>query len=111
MEPEDVREVAPAVLASLQRGLHEVVRRPIRCTTALPRLRLPEFEPMLRLPEHSTWIPVPGICSGLDGWREGVDSEPHPVVESRCRVVGGFGQRHLVSASGATLVDEGVCPG
>ena len=57
--------------------------------------------------DDSEWFPIPGMYGGFS-YRWAADSaESMLVVESWSRVVGGSGQRHHVTASGCTLVEEG----
>ena len=66
-------------------------------------LRYPPVAIMHETPAHRLWFPVPGMYGGFDiQLRDG-----YLEVASWCRVVGGSGQRHVVTEDGATLVEEG----
>ena len=107
LEPVYLHVVPASVLAALQRHLHEVILGRITVVPGWKTLRLPELEPLLEMEAPSYWFPVPGMYGGFACTLEARGASSSLVVESWCRVVGGSGQRHLVSAAGATLVDEG----
>jgi hypothetical protein len=50
---------------------------------------------------------VPGMYGGFRYELEADGEQSRLIVESWCRVVQGSGQRHVVSAAGSTLVEEG----
>ena len=70
-------------------------------------LRLPELEPLLEMPELRLWFPVPGMYGGFHYRLDQIAGDPVLVTESWCRVVGGSGQRHLISSHGSLLIAEG----
>jgi hypothetical protein len=47
------------------------------------------------------------MCGGFSYWLEGEGEQTKLITESWCRVVGGSGQRHEVTAEGSRLVEEG----
>lgn len=53
------------------------------------------------------WFPVPGMYGGFSYELSVVSGSPVLISESWCRVVGGSGQRHLVSPHGSLLLEEG----
>ncbi len=66
-------------------------------------LRYPPVAILHETPARRLWFPVPGMHGGFeihlrDGYLE---------VASWCRVVGGSGQRHVITQDGTTLVEEG----
>ena len=66
-------------------------------------LRYPTVAIMHEVPDQRLWFPVPGMYGGFDiHLRDG-----YLEVNSWCRVVGGSGQRHVITEQGSTLVDEG----
>lgn len=75
-----------------------------RCDTGAV---LPELEPLLELDEPKTWFPVPGMYGGSRYWLAESGANAKLVSESWCRVAGGSGQRHQITAGGATLVEDG----
>jgi hypothetical protein len=70
-------------------------------------LRLPELEPLLELDRPAMWFPVPGMYGGFSYELSAISGGPVLISESWCRVVGGSGQRHLVSPHGSLLLEEG----
>ena len=107
LEPVYLREVPADVLSALRRHLHEVILGRITVLPDWDTLRLPELEPLLEMDTPAFWFPVPGMYGGFACTLEARGALSSLTVESWCRVAGGSGQRHLVSAAGATLVDEG----
>jgi hypothetical protein len=107
LEPECRREVPPHVLARIQRYFHEVIRGRAADLVREANLRLPELEPLLELWVPKMWFTVPGMHGGFRYKLDAAGASSLLVSASWCRVVGGSGQRHLISAAGITLVDEG----
>lgn len=66
-------------------------------------LRYPPVAIMHETPARRLWFPVPGMHGGFDiQLRDG-----YLEVASWCRVVGGSGQRHVITEDRTTLVEEG----
>ncbi len=66
-------------------------------------LRYPPVAIMHETPARRLWFPVPGMYGGFDiQLRDG-----YLEVASWCRVVGGSGERHVITEDGTTLVEEG----
>lgn len=66
-------------------------------------LRYPPVAILHEVPGLRLWFPVPGMYGGFDiRLRDG-----YLEVNSWCRVVGGSGQRHVITEQGSTLVGEG----
>ena len=66
-------------------------------------LRYPPVAIMHETPARRLWFPVPGMYGGFDiQLRDG-----YLEVASWCRVVGGSGQRHVITEDRTTLVEEG----
>ena len=53
------------------------------------------------------WFPVPGMYGGFRYHLTTVAADPVLISESWVRVVGGSGQRHLISLFGSLLLAEG----
>lgn len=66
-------------------------------------LRYPPVGILHEVPDQQLWLPVPGMYGGFHVALR----EDHLDVRSWCRVVGGSGQAHRITDTGATLVDEG----
>jgi hypothetical protein len=101
------REVPPDLLQAIQRHFHAVIRERAEEMVREHALRLPELEPLLEMSEPKLWFPVPGMYGGFSFWLDQIAGDPVLVAESWCRVVGGSGQRHLISPYGSLLVAEG----
>ena len=66
-------------------------------------LRYPPISILHEVPDRRLWFPVPVMYGGFDiHLRDG-----YLEVNSWCRVVGGSGQRHVITEQGTTLVDQG----
>jgi hypothetical protein len=67
---------------------------------------LPVIDPD-QLREYTDWFAVPGMYGGF---AYGIDTSQEVltlVSSSWCRVLGGSGQRHLITKAGAVLVEAG----
>jgi hypothetical protein len=71
------------------------------------RTQLPELEAMLEFQPRKFWFAVPGMSGGFSYWLAYDGQNAKLITESWCRVCGGSGQRHEITAAGSTLVDEG----
>lgn len=47
------------------------------------------------------------MYGGFSYWLEGEGEQAKLITESWCRVVGGSGQRHEITAAGSRLLEEG----
>lgn len=106
LEPVYVSTIPLGILLKIQHQFHELIRTRVSKLVAEHALRLPELEPMLELVKPEMWFPVPGMYGGFS-YKLNVEIRPSLTVESWCRVDGGSEQTHTVSASGATLEEEG----
>ncbi len=70
-------------------------------------LRLPELEPLLEFPSKKFLFAVPGMYGGFRYWFAYAGKNAKLIAMSWCRVAGGSGKLHEVTAHGYTLVDEG----
>ena len=91
----------------MQEYFHDVIRGRADELVREHRLRLPELEPLLEIRQAPVWFAVPGLYGGFSYQLEADGEQSRLILESWCRVCGGSGQRHVVSAAGSTLVDEG----
>ena len=107
LEPDLLHVVPSKTLSSMQEYFHDVIRGRADELVREHRLRLPELEPLLEIKQAPVWFAVPGMYGGFSYQLEADGEQSRLIVESWCRVCGGSGQRHVVSASGSTLVDEG----
>ncbi len=104
-----MESVPKNTLLSIQRHFHAVIRE--RSAELIDRhnVALPELTPLLLLAteEQRAWFPVPGMYGGFSYWFEENGDETKLIVVSWCRIVGGSGQRHEITAVGSQLVAEG----
>lgn len=107
LEPPDRWPSPPDVVHALEEYLHAVIRVRADREVRAAALRLPPVEPLFGMQEPWLWFPVPGMYGGfsLRLLRPGPNAALQ--VESWSRVVGGSGQRHLVTARGVQLVEAG----
>lgn len=102
-----MRQVPKDTLLAIQRHFHAVIRGRAADLIDRHNVALPELAPLLTADEPKAWFPVPGMYGGFGYWLEGTGEQTKLVAESWCRVVGGSGQRHEVTADGSRLVEEG----
>lgn len=107
LSPQYQHQVPFDVLLKLQHNFHEVIRGRVRKLVEEHRLRLPQLEPLLESEEPNAWFMVPGMYGGFSYRLETPGNNPKLISESWCRVAGGSGQRHEITATGSELVDEG----
>jgi hypothetical protein len=107
LKPRLKRRVPIGVLLKIQSQFHNIIRGRAAEQVERAGLRLPELEPLLELKAQNTWFAVPGMYGGFSYQLRSEGVEAVLVSESWCRVVDGSGQRHEVTSSGSTLVDEG----
>ncbi len=107
LTPEYKHHISSSVLPEIQKHFHQVIRGRANQLVEEQALRLPELEPLLELEQPKMWFAVPGMYGGFSYWLETKKEETKLITESWCRVVGGSGERHEISAFGSCLVDEG----
>jgi hypothetical protein len=107
LEPELHREVPREKIRPLQRQLHRVIASRVDKLVREHHLRLPQIEPLLEWEETEMWFAVPGMYGGFQTRFEGEGAGAELITSSWCRVAGGSGQRHRVTAEGWTLIEEG----
>lgn len=107
LTPEYKHDVPFEVLLKMQVHFHAVIRARAESLVQEHGLRLPALEPLLELDSPQMWFPVPGMYGGFSYRLEAAGVEAKLVSESWCRVVGGSGQRHEITATGSQLVEDG----
>jgi hypothetical protein len=107
LRPDRRIDLAPDVLQTIQHHFQEVIRGRAHQLVDEHQLRLPELEVLLEMSEPKAWFAVPGMYGGFSFWLETEHDQVQLVTESWSRVVGGSGQRHIVTPDGSRLVDEG----
>jgi hypothetical protein len=65
------------------------------------------LEPLLEWESAEMWFAVPGMYGGFQTRFEGEGASAELITSSWCRVAGGSGQRHRITAEGWTLIEEG----
>jgi hypothetical protein len=113
-----VEPIPEDTLCAIERHLHAVIRGRAAALIDRHAVPLPSLAAMLAgepsdgfRPAHGstdTWFfPVPGMYGGFRlRW---VAGEPGAALESVsfCRIAGGSGQRHEITAAGSRLVEQG----
>ena len=102
-----MRQIPRHTLLAIQAHFHAVIRGRAAHLIDQHNLVLPELAPLLDAQVPEAWFPVPGMYGGFDYRLEGEGEQARLIVESWCRVVGGSGQRHEITAQGSRLVEEG----
>ena len=93
-------------LLLLERHFHALIRE--RAGDLITDdLLLPSLADLSESPDGSVWFPVPGMYGGFSYRRVGEGESLMLMVESWCRIVGGSGERHEVTAEGYRLVESG----
>lgn len=101
------REVTLESLQLIQQHFHAVIRERASQYVQEHALRLPELAPLLEMTVPKLWFAVPGMYGGFHFWLDQIAGDMVLIAESWCRVVGGSGQRHLISPYGSLLIAEG----
>ena len=102
LQPATIKHVEPAVLEWLDIQLAKLVDNRIRPHLTV-ELRYPTTEVLTEMGDEPLWFPVPGMYGGFSIKL----MRSYLFVESWCRVAGGSGQAHVVTADGFTLVEQG----
>ena len=108
LEPCIEWSVSPNELALIEGAFHEVIMGRAAELVARGGLRLPQLSPVVEFKDAKWWFAVPGMYGGFSYWLEENQGAVRLVTESWCRVVGGSGQRHVVTTAGSELVQDGV---
>lgn len=98
-----------ATLAVIEHHFHEVIRgRAGDLLKEAPELQLPKLdETTPSSEEDAAWFPVPGMYGGFKYWFDFTDEIPKLISQSWCRVVGGSGEEHEITAKRSKLVRQG----
>jgi hypothetical protein len=107
LEPDYRHWVPLDDLQKIQAQFHAVIRGRADKFIQEHKLRLPELEPLLELDRPEMWFPIPGMYGGFKYHLEVTGEKTRLVSESWCRVVGGSGQRHAITAEDSVLEEEG----
>jgi hypothetical protein len=80
-----------------------------RVAELFPSLSLPDL-PRLLDPsdrDEEKWLPIPGMYGGFSYRLEGASEDHTLIVDSWSRIIGGSGQRHLITPEETKLMDSG----
>lgn len=102
------RHINLETLSKIQAHFHKVIIGRIEHT--IPEwasFRLPDLEILLEIEQPRMWFPVPGMYGGFSYKLEIEGENVKLISESWCRVVGGSGERHEITAEGSKLVEQG----
>jgi hypothetical protein len=105
LTPNRVLDVPDGELRAIQDHFHDVIRGRVADLVDEHQLRLPELEVLLETP--SAWFPVPGMTGGFSMKLSVDDGQTKLATDSWSRLVQGSGQRHEITADGASLVRAG----
>ena len=107
LQPEILTNVPAPALQAIEREFHNVIRGRAEHLLRQRAMRLPALEPCLEFRGGRFWFAIPGMNGGFAYMLERSGSEAKLVAESWSRMWEGSGERHEITASGATLVESG----
>ena len=94
-------------LLKIQEHFHAVIRNRAGDLIEKHQVDLPDITSLAVTGNEKQWFPIPGMYGGFSYWIDAESEELRLISESWCRVVGGSGQRHIVTAEGSVLDAEG----
>lgn len=102
-------DIDTEILEKIQSHFYEVIKSRVESLIEQHNVSLPVLAEDVERDglRGSWWFPVPGMYGGFSYRFEGEGKDLKLVTESWCRVAGGSGQRHEVTANGYKLVDSG----
>ena len=109
LEPHILTIVPAPVLQAIEQEFHTVIRGRAEDLLRQRALRLPALEPCLEFRGGRFWFAIPGMYGGFAYTLERSGSEAKLVAESWSRFWEGSGERHEITANGATLVESDFC--
>jgi hypothetical protein len=71
------------------------------------QLELPQLTTTLLADQSRHYFPIPGMYGGFSYELKILENEMVLITESWCRVVGGSGRRHQITAQGIELLEKG----
>ena len=98
--------IAAETLAAMQRHFHDVIRGQLAISWQNTGYGCRNWKHCWRL-STETVVPVPGMYGGFGFWLDTLVEEPVVLAESWSRVVGGSGERHIISPRGSLLLAAG----
>ncbi len=97
-------------LLKIEHYFHQLMRERARDFGDLierQQLELPQLTATLLADQSRHYFPIPGMYGGFSYELKILENEMILITESWCRVAGGSGQRHKITAQGIELLEEG----
>ena len=94
-------------LLKIQEHFHAVIKERAGDLIDEHSIDLPDITSLSNKGGEKIWFPIPGMYGGFSYWIDSEGDEIRLISESWCRVVGGSGQRHVITVEGSTLDAEG----
>ena len=101
------QSIASDELQAIERHSHAVIRERAGDLVDRHEVELPDLSTLSDSEGQEAWFSVPGMYGGSSYRLDAEGANVRLIVESRCRIVGGSGQHHEITADGARLVDQG----
>lgn len=102
-----MQPIPEQTLLQIEQYFHKVIRERAGSLIDTHKLELPKLAPILNSQKSEHWFPIPGMYGGFSYRLAVQDQQVALIAESWCRVVGGSGQRHKITAQGIELLEEG----
>ena len=103
----DQESLEREALSSIQVHFHRLITKRANGLVERNDLALPELGELKASACAMEWFPIPGMYGGFAYRLDNSGSEIKLIAESWCRMDGGSGQRHEITAGGCKLVAEG----
>jgi hypothetical protein len=98
--------IPPETLQTIQQQFHALIRERAAWLLDDVQVRLPELSSLLNSKQPTAWFPIPGFYGGFRYWFEGSGESARLITTSECRISGGSGRRHEITAEGITLIER-----
>jgi hypothetical protein len=102
-----IEAIPSAVVLAIQQHFHSVILGRAAVLVEQHKVTLPDLGVYAKGENEKRWLPIPGMCGGFAYHFERGGEQALLVSASWCRVVGGSGQRHHITAEGSALVESG----
>ena len=102
--------IPETTLVALRENLHALIRHRIGEFLITENPELPSLDLIKKSFESEIWFPINGMCGGFS-LSLVFDEDNHKyqlISESWSRVVGGSGQRHIITINGCELNEDGI---
>ncbi len=107
LEPKVLTNVPAPVLQAIEQEFHSVIRGRAENLLRQRAMRLPALEPCIEFRRGNFWFAIPGMHGGFAYTLEEGGSDAKLVAESWSRIWEGSGERHEITAKGATMIASG----